>query len=391
MRERIRRVDQIISGFLDAVLADQRLGQALRIADIVETEAALDAEPVFVGRTGAAGDGDQLVVLDLIRELTADAAIGADAVDGAVGEFGADVGHVDQRRRHQRAGRAGLHAFAAGDAGRIAHRVVEVEHDLFKMAAAGHADDVVDLHFAAGADAEIALNAGVEIDRHGRMAAVGRRHRLAFGKAAGGEFLAFGGLPEFGFRIVRDFDRRLVGQQQFGDHLARGLGAVGLGRDLHAGRRLADAACGQDALAFDLDHADAAIAVGAVAGFRRVAKVRQLDVEPSRGAEDRLAFADVDLAAVDEKGFRGRRFAFAVDFIDRRGVRDGGLALPERLPTGSAFFVVAVTGRRFAICHGSPSAHRFFQIVGKEFQHRQKWVRRRLAEAADRSIAHQRR
>ena len=104
--------------------------QALRVGDVVEAEAALDAEPVLVGRAVLAGDGDELVVLDLVGELAADAAIRADAVDLAVGLAGEDVVLVDQRRRHQRAGRAGLHAFAAGDAGRGAHRVVEVEHDL---------------------------------------------------------------------------------------------------------------------------------------------------------------------------------------------------------------------------------------------------------------------
>ena len=54
-----------------------------------------------------------------------------------------------------------------------------------RVAAAGHADHVVDLHLAAGADAEIALDAGVEIDRHRRMAAVGRRRVRRAGEAAG--------------------------------------------------------------------------------------------------------------------------------------------------------------------------------------------------------------
>ena len=110
---------------------------------------------------------------------------------------------------------------------------------------------------------------------------------------------------------MRLFAHRLVGEQKLGDHLARGLGAIGLGLDLHARRRLADAACGQHALAFDLDHADAAIAVRAIARLRRVAEVRQLDVEPARRAEDRLAFADVDLTIVDEEGLGRWRFAFA--------------------------------------------------------------------------------
>ena len=172
MRPRIRRIDQFVRNFRHAVLADHRLGQPLRIVDVVEAEAAFDAQPLLVRRAVLAGDVKQLVVLDVIGELAADAAIRTDAVNRAVGFTLEDVVGVDQRRRHQRAGRAGLHAFAAGHAGRSAHRIVEVEHDLFAMAASGHADHVVDLHFAAGADAQIAMDAGVEVDRHRRMAAV---------------------------------------------------------------------------------------------------------------------------------------------------------------------------------------------------------------------------
>jgi hypothetical protein len=63
------------------------------------------------------------------------------------------------------------------------------------MAAPRHADHVVDLHLATGADAEIALDAGVEVHRHGGMATVGRRRRAAR-KAAGLELLAGDDLPE---------------------------------------------------------------------------------------------------------------------------------------------------------------------------------------------------
>ena len=135
------------------------------------------------------------------------------------------------------------------------------------------------------------------------MAAVGRRHLdRSRGKRPGSIFCALDDLPELGIRIVRVRQVGLVGQQQLGHHAARGLGAVGLGLDLHAGRRRADAARGQHALALDLDHADAAIAVRPVAGLGRVAQMRQLDVVAAAGAEDRLARADVDLLAVDEEG-----------------------------------------------------------------------------------------
>ena len=50
----------------DAVLADQRLGQAVGVVSVVEAEAALDAEPVVVGRAIAALDRDNMVVLNLV-------------------------------------------------------------------------------------------------------------------------------------------------------------------------------------------------------------------------------------------------------------------------------------------------------------------------------------
>ncbi len=305
MRPRIGRVDDLVRNFRYALLADHRLRQALRIADIVEAEAALNAQPVLVGRAVLAGDVQELVVLDVIGELAADAAIGADRVDAAVGEFCAHVIVIDHGRRHQRAGRAGLHAFAAGNARRGAHGIVEVEHDLLGHAAAGHADDVVDLHFAAGADAEIALDAGVEIDRHGRMAAVGRGLAVG-GKAAGADTHAVGPGPEFRLRVVRGLALGLVGNQQLENHLARGLGAVGGGLHLHAFARRADAARRQHALALDLHHAGAAIAVGAVAGLGRIAQMRDIDAFALGDLPDGLAGLRLDLAAVEEEFHRLR-------------------------------------------------------------------------------------
>src|SRR4029078_6043121 len=70
-------------------------------------------------------------------------------------------------RRHERARGAGLHALAAGDAGRSAHRVVLVEHDLRVLAAERVADDVVHLLFAAGTQAARALDAGIQVHRDG--------------------------------------------------------------------------------------------------------------------------------------------------------------------------------------------------------------------------------
>src|SRR5262249_1509383 len=369
-------VDGVVGVLGHAILADERLHEAVRMAHVVETEAALDAEPVLVRRPVAAADVEELVVLDVIGELAADPAIRAHAVDLAVRESGAHVRGIGGGRRHQRAGGAGLHAFAAGDAGRLSHWVVEVEHDFFAVAAAGHADHVVDLHLATGADAEIALDAGVEIDRHRRMAAVGGERGAAW-KSARCHALPVGGLPEFRLRIVRHVLGRLVGEQQLDHHTARGLGAMGLRLDLHARRGRADAACRQHALALDLHHADAAVAVGAITGLGRVAQMRQLDAEAARGAEDGLAGADVDLAIVDAEGVRltawmvAHRFTEPVPSSPRGAPRDTRVAgTPLRGPIvrhtqASGIWVPAFAGTTpaWVAVSSSPTPERLRQLL----------------------------
>ena len=89
----------------------------MRVGYIIEPEPAFYAQTAFVGRTFDTVDPGDLVVLDLERQLTADAAVGANALDLAVEILAvADQVFIDGRRRHQRAGRASLNAFAAGDA-----------------------------------------------------------------------------------------------------------------------------------------------------------------------------------------------------------------------------------------------------------------------------------
>src|SRR6516165_6921290 len=105
---------------------------------IVKAKAPLDAEPVVVGGPVSAFDRDNVVVFDLVGQLAADAAIGADTVDLAVGGVGVNAVRIDQGRWHQGSGRAGLHAFSAGHTSAVAHRVVEVEDYLFVMAACRH-------------------------------------------------------------------------------------------------------------------------------------------------------------------------------------------------------------------------------------------------------------
>ena len=271
-----------IHAFGEAGLADQRRHQPLRIGHIVEAEAALDAKPVLVGVAVAALHEGDLLVLDLIADLTADAAIGTDRVNLAIDRAAAALGdRIDDRFRHQRAGRAGLHAFAAGDAGRLPHGIVEIEHRPGADAAERHADHVIDLHLAAGADAEPAIDAGIEIDGHGGMGEIGLDDTV--GREAGAvDVLNFRPVPERRHPVGRILARRLIGEQQLHHHAA-GLDRA-LGRRLHhhVGRGLADAGGGEHALALDLDHAGAAIAVGAIARLRQPAEMRDVDALAAR-------------------------------------------------------------------------------------------------------------
>ena len=159
------------------VAAQQRLGEPVRMMDVVEAEPALHAQPPLIGRSVEAVDMGDFAVPDLEADLAADAAERADArhlrlrarrIAGLLG--------VHHRGRHQRAGRAGLHALAAGHAGALAHRVGEIEDRIGIMAAPAHPDHVVDLDLAARPHAQPALDAGVEIDAHGDVAAVEGRN-----------------------------------------------------------------------------------------------------------------------------------------------------------------------------------------------------------------------
>jgi hypothetical protein len=72
--------------------------------------------------------------------------------------------------------------------------------------------------------------------------------------------------------------------------------------------------------------------------------MRQLDAEPPRGAENRLAGANVDLAIVDGKG-RGYGLAAAIGRADNGAlVRDIHAALVLNSAAGGAFRLMAVTG-----------------------------------------------
>src|SRR5690606_12110668 len=137
--------------------------------DVIEAEAPFDTKPIFVGRTVTTVDIENPVAFDVHLGLAANTAVRTNRVDGFLLERNALARRIEQVGLHQRAGRAGLYALAARNAGRVPHALVEVEHRLGVEAAIGHADDIVHLHLAAGAHAQAALDARVEIDRYRRM------------------------------------------------------------------------------------------------------------------------------------------------------------------------------------------------------------------------------
>ena len=107
MRERIGRIDLVVGILLRIRQPHQRLGQPMRMMDVVEAETAFDAEPVVVGRPVAALGVDDLLVLDLIGDLAADAAERTQRVDLAVriGDAGLVRHRASPRASARRSGR----------------------------------------------------------------------------------------------------------------------------------------------------------------------------------------------------------------------------------------------------------------------------------------------
>src|SRR5215467_13420260 len=158
-----------IGVFADAIAAQERPHQAIGMVHVVEPEPALDTKAVGDGRAIAAIDVEDLLVLDVHLGLAANTAVGAERVDGARLVIDAPAGTIEQALLHQRARWTHLHALTAGDAGRATHALVEVEHHLGTVATIGHANDVVGLHLAAGAHAQAAVDARIEMHGDGGM------------------------------------------------------------------------------------------------------------------------------------------------------------------------------------------------------------------------------
>src|SRR5262249_39615228 len=102
-------------------------------------------------------------LVDVVRQAASDAAVRAHALD-LLELLPGDDRRAD-RLVDEGARRAHRHALAAGDAGALSHGRVEIERDLRAVALAGAADHVVVLDLVAAADAPIAEDAGLVVDR----------------------------------------------------------------------------------------------------------------------------------------------------------------------------------------------------------------------------------
>ena len=239
---------------------DQGSGQAIRMMRVVETITALDAQAALVGRPVAPLDILNAVILHIKAQQTAHAAIRAGR-----GHLFIRLGEAHIAGRHQRPGRARLHAFTAGHAGALAHGRGHIEHDLRFMAAKGIADHIIDLLLAAGPHTAGALNAGVQIDGDGRMGQI-RRHGLALSKAGFVNLEPVGPVIQFRAQAIgRLALRGHIGQQQFDHHLLRAQRAFIIAVNPHPGGRLPTTGGRERPFALDLDHAGAAITVRAIA------------------------------------------------------------------------------------------------------------------------------
>ena len=107
-----------------------------------------------------------LVILDMQPNLTADAAIGAQRVYMAVGLGVLHASVVHHAFLDQRSGRADLHTFTTRHTGTVAHRVVEIESDFGIGASKRHPDHIIDLHLTACPHTEIAVDTGIQVHMH---------------------------------------------------------------------------------------------------------------------------------------------------------------------------------------------------------------------------------
>ncbi|MCY1496817.1 hypothetical protein D9M68_307670 [compost metagenome] len=306
------------------VLADHRLGDAVRVGRIAPGEAALDAGVAVVGLAVAVGNhAHQLLALHLGAEGAAHAAVGAGGDDAAL-----RLAHFHHALFHQGGRRAGLHAGAAGHAFGVEEVLAAGRRHAGFEATAADGQGEGALGFLAGAHAAVADdalarvvveigvgNVLVVIQVVGAVVAVAHFAQADLAGHGLQLAVAVGGTGQAVQRVVGDVQLHHVAAQ--GGELGRlGVDHHALGHRRGAGGRVA-------AHAVDLDEAHAA----GTEGFQAVggAELGNGGAEQRRGAHHRGAGGHADLAAIDAQAdlhlaFAGRGaevdVAGGVEYVD---------------------------------------------------------------------------
>jgi hypothetical protein len=179
----------------------------------------------MVSRPFTPGDASDGLVFDMIGDAAPDAAVGADGIHRG---RGCEI--ADDRQCFIGQGACGAigHAFAAGHAGGLAHRLVHVETDSRQEALAIAPDDLIHLDVVASPNATVAQNAGGVIDGDD-----GGGNILTLGRGTPGKtgltqpITACQALQLAGPELpLARAGRGVIGHEQFDQHAARTFDAL---------------------------------------------------------------------------------------------------------------------------------------------------------------------
>ncbi len=283
---------------VDDALADHRLLRAIRMGRVAPGEAPFDARMAVIGEAVLIRHhADDFVALDLGLEGTADAAITAGGDNRAIG-----AALLEHRLFHQRVGRAGLHAGAAGDAFGV---------DIMLMLSGGHQrveaasldrQGKSSLRIVTGAHATRAQDASRGIEGEVWIGVVDLEVEMILAAVVIADVLQPGNARHFvqfapAARLAFEGIERMVRHVEFHHAAAKFRKLFVLGMHLHSGFHRGGAGCRVTVASFDLDQAEAAGAKRAHRIGR--AKFGYRDSGKCGGAQDRGALGHGDATAVN--------------------------------------------------------------------------------------------
>ena len=295
-----------------ARFAHQGGGQAVWVVCVIETESAFDTQAFLVGGACTALHFDDALVFHMVGEQATHATKRTHRIDLAVHLLVAQLGFGAERT-----GGTGLHAFATGHTSAVTHGIGQVKHNARCAAAPLHPNDLVDLYLTTGTHTAVALDTRRQIDRHRGVRIIAPCHALCVVRVPAAQILQ--GRPNAHPHLARPLAEFAMGQVGMAVHpLHAAVGSVGqqqlhhqgaaflrpfaVGVHDHAGRRCATATGCQAALALDLDHTGAAVAIRPVT--RLVAQMRNLYALALGHLPQGFAGLGVYRQAVEVKGDR---------------------------------------------------------------------------------------